>query len=57
MNRIGIDFNAVGNHEFDEGKTELLRMQNRGNYPTDPYTGKGLPADRKEGEFRVRPVE
>jgi len=52
MNRIGIDFKAVGNHEVDEGKTELLRMQNGGNHPTDPYTGKGLPADRKEGEFR-----
>lgn len=52
MNRIGIDFNAIGNHEFDEGKTELLRMQNGGNHPTDPYTGKGLPADLKAGEFR-----
>jgi 5'-nucleotidase len=24
MNRLGLDFNSVGNHEFDEGKTELL---------------------------------
>jgi 5'-nucleotidase len=30
MNHIGLDFNGVGNHEFDEGKAELLRMQ-RGN--------------------------
>lgn len=30
MNRIGIDFNAVGNHEFDRGRKELLRMQNGG---------------------------
>lgn len=30
MNRIGVDFNAVGNHEFDRGKDELLRMQNGG---------------------------
>jgi 5'-nucleotidase len=27
MNRIGLDFNAVGNHEFDEGRQELLRKQ------------------------------
>ncbi len=27
MNRIGLDFNAVGNHEFDRGRDELLRMQ------------------------------
>ena len=39
MNRIGIDFNAVGNHEFDEGKDELLRMQQGGNHPTDIYSG------------------
>ncbi|HEX8056196.1 MAG TPA: bifunctional metallophosphatase/5'-nucleotidase [Novosphingobium sp.] len=30
MNRIGVDFNAVGNHEFDRGPQELLRMQNGG---------------------------
>jgi 5'-nucleotidase len=30
MNRIGLDFNAVGNHEFDRGRGELLRMQNGG---------------------------
>ena len=27
---MGLDLNAVGNHEFDEGVTELLRMQNGG---------------------------
>lgn len=36
MNRLGLEFNAVGNHEFDEGKDELLRMQNGGCHPTDP---------------------
>jgi 5'-nucleotidase len=51
MNRIGIDFNAVGNHEFDEGKDELLRIQNGGNHPTDLFSGKGLPVDLKDGEF------
>jgi len=27
MNRIGLDFNAVGNHEFDRGWEELVRLQ------------------------------
>ena len=35
MNEIGLDLNAVGNHEFDEGTTELLRMQNGGCHPVD----------------------
>ncbi|QIG54042.1 bifunctional metallophosphatase/5'-nucleotidase [Altererythrobacter sp. BO-6] len=30
MNRIGLDFNAVGNHEFDRGWEELKRMQEGG---------------------------
>lgn len=34
-NEIGLDFNAVGNHEFDEGLDELLRMQNGGCHPVD----------------------
>jgi 5'-nucleotidase len=35
MNAIGLDVNAVGNHEFDEGWQELLRMQDGGCHPTD----------------------
>ena len=35
MNHIGLDLNAVGNHEFDEGTTELLRMQDGGCHPVD----------------------
>jgi 5'-nucleotidase len=35
MNKIGLDLNAVGNHEFDEGADELLRMQYGGCHPTD----------------------
>lgn len=35
MNMLGLDFNAVGNHELDEGKDELKRMQNGGCHPTD----------------------
>lgn len=30
MNRIGLDFNAVGNHEFDRGTEELQRLVNGG---------------------------
>jgi 5'-nucleotidase len=30
MNRIGLEFNAVGNHEFDRGWKELQRLQNGG---------------------------
>ena len=29
-NRFGLDFNAVGNHEFDRGRGELLRLQRGG---------------------------
>jgi 5'-nucleotidase len=35
MNAIGLKLNAVGNHEFDEGSAELLRMQNGGCHPDD----------------------
>jgi 5'-nucleotidase len=35
FNQIGLDFNAVGNHEFDEGAAELVRMQNGGCHPID----------------------
>ncbi|MFZ2971419.1 MAG: bifunctional metallophosphatase/5'-nucleotidase [Ferribacterium limneticum] len=35
MNRVGLNFNAVGNHEFDDGKSELVRMQKGGCHPTD----------------------
>ncbi len=30
MNAIGVDFNAVGNHEFDRGVDELQRKQSGG---------------------------
>jgi 5'-nucleotidase len=35
MNLIGLDLNAVGNHEFDEGAAELRRMQRGGCHPVD----------------------
>jgi|RhiMetdeSRZDD1v2_1073273.scaffolds.fasta_scaffold95864_3 5'-nucleotidase len=36
MNRLGLEFHAVGNHEFDEGTAELRRMQHGGCHATDP---------------------
>jgi 5'-nucleotidase len=35
MNYVGLSVSAVGNHEFDEGVTELLRLQNGGCHPVD----------------------
>jgi 5'-nucleotidase len=35
FNAMGLDYNGVGNHEFDEGVDELLRMQNGGCHPVD----------------------
>jgi 5'-nucleotidase len=34
-NLMHVDFASVGNHEFDEGSAELLRVQNGGCHPTD----------------------
>ena len=45
MSMMGLAISSVGNHEFDEGKDELLRMQNGGCHPVDkcqgphPFTG------------------
>ena len=46
LNAMGLDVSSVGNHEFDEGVTELLRMQDGGCHPLDgcyfpdePYAG------------------
>jgi 5'-nucleotidase len=38
MNALGLDFNAVGNHEFDHGISELLRLQYGGCHPVDGCT-------------------
>lgn len=35
LNAMHLDVSSVGNHEFDEGVTELLRMQNGGCHPID----------------------
>jgi 5'-nucleotidase len=46
LDAMGLDVSSVGNHEFDEGTDELLRMQNGGCHPEDgcyfedePYKG------------------
>jgi 5'-nucleotidase len=46
LNKIGVEFNAVGNHEFDKGSAELRRLQSGGckltNGAPDPNSCKGL---------------
>ncbi len=46
LNKIGVDFIAVGNHEFDKGKDELRRLQNGGckitNGALDPNSCRGF---------------
>jgi 5'-nucleotidase len=45
LSMMGLAITSVGNHEFDEGRSELLRMQNGGCHPEDgcqgphPFTG------------------
>ncbi|MFC7549291.1 bifunctional metallophosphatase/5'-nucleotidase [Plantactinospora sp. GCM10030261] len=48
LSLAGLDYASVGNHEFDEGAAELLRIQNGGCHPVDgcadgtPYRGAGF---------------
>lgn len=39
LSMMGLELASVGNHEFDEGKDELLRMQNGGCHPIDGCQG------------------
>ena len=46
LNAMDLDVSSVGNHEFDKGVTELIRMQEGGCHPVDgcyfpdqPYAG------------------
>jgi 5'-nucleotidase len=39
LSMMGLNISSVGNHEFDEGKDELLRMQHGGCHPTDGCLG------------------
>lgn len=44
MNRLGLEISAVGNHDFDKGWHELLRMQSGGCSTADKNTCKGTEA-------------
>ena len=55
-NLFGLDFNAVGNHEFDEGAAELLRMQEGGCHPVDGCQD-GTGFDGAEFDFLAANVE
>jgi 5'-nucleotidase len=35
LSKMGMEISSVGNHEFDEGTTELKRLQRGGCHPTD----------------------
>ena len=54
LNKIGVDFTSVGNHEFDKGSAELRRLQNGGckitNGNPDPNSCKGL-GSNAQGTF------
>ncbi|PNG98286.1 hypothetical protein SMF913_14311 [Streptomyces malaysiensis] len=41
LNKLDLDVTAVGNHEFDEGRTELNRIQNGGCHPKEGCYEKG----------------
>ncbi len=54
LNKIGLEFNAVGNHEFDKGSAELKRLQHggcklEGGVP-DPNSCKGF-GSAQPGQF------
>ena len=50
MNMMGLEINSVGNHEFDDGLEELVRMQEGGAHPTDGDLD-GTPFDGADFEF------
>jgi 5'-nucleotidase len=57
MNLMGLNINAVGNHEFDEGPAELVRLQTGGSHPVDgdldgdPFEGANDPFEGADFEF------
>lgn len=42
MNHMGLDLNAAGNHEFDEGLPEIERLQSGGCHPVDSCQGRAM---------------
>ncbi|WP_438448042.1 5'-nucleotidase C-terminal domain-containing protein [Gorillibacterium sp. sgz5001074] len=70
MEAMGFDVGVVGNHEFDEGRKELLRLVNGGDHPNGKkgYDGQNFPllaanvVDKTTGEpilpaYTVKEVE
>ncbi|MER7155406.1 bifunctional metallophosphatase/5'-nucleotidase [Streptomyces lydicus] len=68
MNKLGLDVTSVGNHEFDEGRAELTRLQKGGCHPKDgcyedgkTFRGADFPyltanvTDEKTGRPLLRP--
>ncbi|MFF2448314.1 bifunctional metallophosphatase/5'-nucleotidase [Neobacillus sp. NPDC058068] len=54
MHAIGFDVGTVGNHEFDEGTQELLRMVHGGDHPngTKGYKGMNFPVVAANVEYK-----
>ncbi|MFE5212026.1 bifunctional metallophosphatase/5'-nucleotidase [Streptomyces sp. NPDC056600] len=67
LNELDLDVTSVGNHEFDEGLTELKRIRDGGCHPTDgcytdtPFEGADYPylganvTDEKTGKPALAP--
>jgi 5'-nucleotidase len=54
MNQMGLALSTVGNHEFDKGRDELLRLQNGGCFPpsVDGQQGRvGVDTCMNDGRF------
>ena len=57
LNRIGLEFTSVGNHEFDKGQAELLRLQTGGCKPAPGATdGKAIDPNSCRGAVVGTPV-
>ncbi|MGM0843651.1 MAG: cell wall-binding repeat-containing protein [Bacillota bacterium] len=54
MNAMGFDVGTAGNHEFDEGVTELMRILNGGDHPngTAGYKGQDFPMVAANVEYK-----
>gem|GEM_PF-214341 len=54
MESLGFDMGVVGNHEFDEGVEEMLRMINGGEHPkgTSGYDGMNFPVLAANVEYK-----
>jgi 5'-nucleotidase len=56
MNQLPLDITTVGNHEFDEGAAELLRLQRGGCHPQDGC-GDGTPFEGARFRYLAANVE